>query len=228
MTFWNVAGMKNKDPDFWGDLKGWDIIFLLETWLDERGWEKARGKLPKEFIWDCQFAGRINRKGRAMGGIVVGIKRGITVEKHREGEREGIMEKVVRLGKDRWRMAGVYVRGDMEEKLGVMRSWMEKEGVRTLIGGDFNARTGRLGGRVGEEEEEEGRMSKDEKVNGEGRLLVRRLEEVGWSIFNGGVEGDLEGNWTYVGAGGQSVMDYAIGNDEVRELIKRLEIGCRL
>lgn len=96
-----------------------------------------------------------------------------------------------------------------------------------LIGGDINARTGKKGGRVIAEEEgdeAEGRRSKDEKVNGEGKLLVRRLEEVEWAIFNGEMEGDREGSWTYVGANGQSVIDYVIGNERVRERIERLEV----
>lgn len=45
----------------------------------------------------------------------------------------------------------VYVREDMEKKLTRLERWMvgnEEEGVRVMIGGDFNARTGEEGGRV--------------------------------------------------------------------------------
>lgn len=58
------------------------------------------------------------------------------------------------------------------------------DGTRTIIGGDFNARTGEEGGRIGGEEEEEegtGRRSKDKKVNREGRLL-EWIGERGWSM----------------------------------------------
>ncbi|XP_029164823.1 uncharacterized protein LOC114936023 [Nylanderia fulva] len=122
----------------------------------------------------------------------------------------------------------------MEKKLGEMNEWMEEEGdrVRTIIGGDFNARTGNLGGRVeiGEEEGEEGkgRKSRDTKVNGEGRRLVKKLEEKGWAIMNGGIAGDEEGGWAYMGPNGKSVIDYIIGNEEVREEIRKLEIGERM
>ena len=57
-----------------------------------------------------------------------------------------------------------------------------------VIGGDFNARTGREGGGYGggEEEGEESRVessrSKDSEVNGEGRRLCRFLEERGWGF----------------------------------------------
>lgn len=31
--FWNVAGLENKDREFWESLKEWDVIFLSETWI---------------------------------------------------------------------------------------------------------------------------------------------------------------------------------------------------
>lgn len=81
----------------------------------------------------------------------------------------------------------------------------------------------------GEEESgERGRRSRDKKVNREGRLLVDRLEEVGWTILNGGVEGDEEGNWTFVGAKGESVIDYVLGNEDVRDADEKMEVGNRI
>lgn len=29
--FWNVAGLRNKDRDFWKGLIDWDVIVLMET-----------------------------------------------------------------------------------------------------------------------------------------------------------------------------------------------------
>lgn len=51
-----------------------------------------------------------------------------------------------------------------------------------LIGGDFNARTGNLGGPIrkeGEEENGEITMSIDKTVNKEGHTLINRIEERG-------------------------------------------------
>lgn len=31
VIFWNVAGIKNKDEDFWEFLEGYDVIGLIET-----------------------------------------------------------------------------------------------------------------------------------------------------------------------------------------------------
>lgn len=42
----------------------------------------------------------------------------------------------------------MYVNGDMERKLEELREWMEEKdkGMKTIIGGDFNAWTGSRGG----------------------------------------------------------------------------------
>jgi len=68
-------------------------------------------------------------------------------------------------------VVGIYVNGNMEEKLERLEEWMEdkEERERSIIGGDFNARTGNKGGRINKEEDEEeiGRMSKDGKINRE-------------------------------------------------------------
>jgi len=31
VAFWNVAGMYNKDRDFWEKLREWDVMVLLEV-----------------------------------------------------------------------------------------------------------------------------------------------------------------------------------------------------
>lgn len=126
-------------------------------------------------------------------------------------------------------MVGVYVRGDMEEKMEAWRAWGEEEGGRkhVLIGGDFNARTGEKGGgiRGGWEEIEEGRRSMDKIINRSGELLLNGLSEAGWEILNGGIEGDEKGNWTYIGGEGMSVIDYIVVNDTAREEVLKMEVG---
>ncbi|XP_029176468.1 cilia- and flagella-associated protein 251-like [Nylanderia fulva] len=190
--------------------------------------------MPGGFKWEVQYAKRKSRKGRAMGGIITGVRKGIRIEGKGRTDKGGMLEVMIEREGERWRLVGVYINGDLEEKLEEMNEWMEEEGdrVRTIIGGDFNARTGNLGGGIvmGEDEGEEGkgRKSKDTKVNGEGRRLVEKLKERGWAIMNGGVTGDEEGGWTYMGPKGRSVIDYVIGNEKVREEITKLEIGDRV
>lgn len=106
-----------------------------------------------------------------------------------------------------------------------IEQWVQgKEvGLKTIIGEDFNARTGREGGKVQEVEEEdreeEGdrRQSKDEMINKEERiLLVEFVEERRWSSFNGNITGDEEGEYTFTGGKGCTVIDYVMGDRKVR------------
>jgi len=107
--------------------------------------KRVKRKLPKGYSWDAQMAGRRNKRGRAKGGMLMGVRKGIEIIEREE--KEGIMMKVVRAkGGKIWRIVGVYVNDNLEEKWGNMREWIEgnKRGVQMIIGGDFNARTGEL------------------------------------------------------------------------------------
>jgi len=73
--------------------------------------------------------------------------------------------------------------------------------------------------------EKEGRRSKDKRVNKEGRELENCIEKRGWSILNGSIKGVEEGEFTYTGGRGDTVIDYILVNEEVRERMERLEIG---
>ena len=228
IAFWNVAGVANKEEEFWKGIGEWEVIVLLETWIEEKRWNRIKHRLPTGYRWKTQWAKRRNKRGRAMAGIVIGVREEMEVGQERDhGEEEGILVERITAGEEEWTVVAVYVNGDMERKLERIRGWMEgqKEGERTIIGGDFNARTGTLGGRIegGEEEEDEGgRRSKDRKVNRDGSSLVKLIEETGWEILNGSIEGDEEGGR------GATVIDYVLGDERTRRGVERMEIGDRV
>ena len=223
-----MAGITNKREGFWKEVRRWDVVVMSETWLDEKRWEKARDFFPRGFRWEVQWAKRRSKKGRAMGGMAVGIKGGIEIRKVEARKEEGIVEVEVEMNKEIWRIVGVYINGDMDRKIESLKEWMEEgDGVRTLVGGDFNARVGEEGGGIEEQNWEEGgggRKSKDKRRNKEGRVLVRGIEEAGWSIFNGNVEGDREGEWTFTGGRGETVIDFIIGSMETKEIVEGMEV----
>lgn len=113
----------------------------------------------------------------------------------------------------------------MEER---MEKFIEDlDGNQIIIGGDFNIRTGKLGG----EQEEEGgieRKSKDKLIGNGGRGLSDYVKSKGWYILYGSREGDWEGECTYVGARGNSVIDYGICNESVQERILESKVGDRV
>lgn len=94
----------------------------------------------------------------------------------------------------------------------------------TIIGGDWNARTGEEGGPINEDlGKGKNRRSNDKTINMEGRILLKYLEERGWTIVNGKDEEGEE--WTYIGERGNSVIDYVIGNQEATEEIIGIKVG---
>jgi exonuclease III len=97
IVFWNVAGIKNKENEFWKYLGEFDVVGLVETWVEEKGWERLEKRMPREFEWKCQYAVRESKKGRAKGGIIMGVKKGLE-EENGSGVKEerGFMERTVK------------------------------------------------------------------------------------------------------------------------------------
>jgi len=46
--------------------------------------------------------------------------------------------------------------------------------------------------------------------------------------MNGGIKGNEEVGWTYMGGRGKSVIDYILGKEEIREERRYLEIRDRI
>lgn len=64
---------------------------------------------------------------------------------------------------------------------------------------------------LGEEEEEgEGRNSKDAMINAEEEKMLKITEDRGWHILNGQMAEDYVGELTYVGKHGALVTDFVM------------------
>lgn len=69
------------------------------------------------------------------------------------------------------------------------------------------------------------RKSNDKVVNREREELLRWMGEEGWGIMNEAKEGDGEGEMTFTGGRGETMIDYVIGNRPAWENVERLEVG---
>jgi exonuclease III len=149
-AFWNVAGIGNKDKEFWRYVKEFDFISMCETWLEETAWEKMKEKLPETHEWICSFAKKERKRGRARGGFLIGYRKEGAVQGNKlkiiKEEEEMVMSEVGKEG-ERVRIISVYgmqggksVREKLEKFIG------EEEEGNLIIGGDFNIRIGELGG----------------------------------------------------------------------------------
>lgn len=54
------------------------------------------------------------------------------------------------------------------------------------------------------------------------------LEELGLTIFNSGIAGDENGEFTYTGGRGNTVIDYVMGREEVRRKVKWMRVEDRM
>lgn len=226
ICFWNVAGLVNKCEETWRYLENFDILGLTETWVEEERWQKLKENLPKEFEWWSIPAERESKKGRAKGGIIMAARRNkkeIKIEK----VDKGIMEMKLELEGNSWRIFTIYSQ-KIDETMDRILERLQEEEELLLLGGDFNARTGNKGGPIREEkvnEKKEVRQSIDQETNGEGRKLISKIEDRGWTILNGSF--GEEGGWTYIGECGSSVIDYVISNDRAIGEVKRVKEGIR-
>lgn len=57
--------------------------------------------------------------------------------------------------------------------------------------------------------------------------MIGFIEGKGWMVFNGKVKGDEEGEGTFTGGRGGTVIDYILGDSEVRDRIERMRVGDR-
>lgn len=71
------SGNRGKDREYWREVEDWDIVIMSETWLKKGGWERLRGRMPRDYKWEVQLASKKNKKGRVIGGMLVGIRRGL-------------------------------------------------------------------------------------------------------------------------------------------------------
>jgi hypothetical protein len=63
-----VAVLSRKREEFWAYIRKFEIVGLVETWVEEKNWKKIEKTLPKDYKWESQWAKREKKKGRATGG----------------------------------------------------------------------------------------------------------------------------------------------------------------
>lgn len=227
--FWNVAGLKNKENDFWQFIKEYDVVGLSETWVDDQAWEEMKNILPDEYTWKVTPAKKEHRVGRASGGIITGLKKDIEEENPQETGNDSMQIRKAKIDGKLWKFVTVYNRGGNPETLNRLEEMIDEAQEENLVlGGDFNARIG-LEGSIEEEveETERKRKSRDTHINREGRALVTLTRRRGWYVLNGNYDGDEEGQFTFIGHNSSTVIDYVIVNSDAREEVLRMEVEER-
>lgn len=47
--FWNIAGIENKNREFWKYVREFEIVSMCETWLEEEEWENIKDRLHESY-----------------------------------------------------------------------------------------------------------------------------------------------------------------------------------
>ena len=210
-------------------LQEFDIIGLIETWVEQKNWENVKRDLPADWKWKYFPANRTKKKGRAIGGIVTGVKRELNEFSEGLINKQNVQERRVELDGKTYRFITIYSKAEDEEDIWkILREDIQDwEECAIMVGGDFNARIGENGAWCEdyiEEDEHDKRPSQDRVFNLRGRKLLEECEEKGWYVLNGNVVGDKNGNYTYIGDRGASVIDYVLGNESALGDVENFKI----
>lgn len=144
--------------------------------------------MPNKHSWYDVPVTRKNERGRAKGGVLLGIRKYLQLEEVEIRKwNEDIIEARIIYNKNRWRIITIYSR-EIERTLETLGKGVqeEKEG-HFIIGGDWNARTREAGGPIGdgERQKRETRKSVDKTINKEDKAMIDAVKERGWMILNG-------------------------------------------
>lgn len=119
-----------------------EIIGLVETWeMKKEKWEIEF----EDFEWRSIEATKEHKKGRAKGGICLAVKesKDRKIVEWKQGESREILGVKLNWRKEMWLVMVVYMNKEKEINYETMRKWLEEDpGLKVIIGGDFNARTG--------------------------------------------------------------------------------------
>ncbi|WP_165351365.1 hypothetical protein, partial [Enterobacter cloacae complex sp. 2DZ2F20B] len=96
-----------------------DVVGIVETWVQRENWEKFEETLPQEYVWECQGATKEKKKGRASGGIVMGIRKEMQELEKGSNNKNGLMKKVIQLDNNRWEIITVYSKKMEETKINI-------------------------------------------------------------------------------------------------------------
>lgn len=149
----------------------------------ENEWKRIKNRMPVSHEWECIFAKKEKRKGRAKGGFILGKRKewgekGTKIEQIKE---EGVIVSRIkeRRGKEEVMIISIYNSGNWKAIENAIKEIFEiNREDNIIVGGDFNIRIAEEGG-WDEQIGECNRKSKDKVIGLRVRKLIDLVSEVG-------------------------------------------------
>ncbi|XP_076398391.1 uncharacterized protein LOC105664282 [Megachile rotundata] len=226
ICFLDATGIR-KNNKFCDYIDEFDIVGIVEGWLESTQEYDTRVLLPETFKWKHSTTEFPHSTGlKAIVRIYTGVKCHIEENEVDIEEVIGIQERRPIIGKDEWRILTIFSIFALKTQLEDMISFTESRNV--IIGGNFHARTASEGAIIwGPTETKQPRKSQDTIKDRIGDIMLEMVAENAWSIMNGNLKGD-NGEFTFITAKDRSVIDYVIANVNARDRIMNFEVDCKV
>jgi len=227
---WNIHGLANKLQDltgFFDYLKEFDIFFLIETWIKKDFDVFNVSSRLTTFDLKWVFAEQTATRGRAKGGMLIGVNKNLKKNWHIDYFNDIIFLRFLPNGLIVLPMyLPPFSWDDAFEKYNDFFNKFDLQNCLCL--GDLNARIGCLDNYILDTDVFFGRNFKDNFVNARGRKLVAMCDDFDFVLLNGRGFNDQTGNFTFINANGQSTIDYGFIGRQVFELVTDFFIPNRM
>ncbi|KAJ8678106.1 hypothetical protein QAD02_013893 [Eretmocerus hayati] len=102
-----LAGTRRLTEEDWTYIKKFEIVCLTETWSKNEDRQYVENQMPG---YNCYFrdAIKVEKKGRASGGMLLAVKSSYETGGARAEEQEEIISEEGKIDKDEWKIIGSY------------------------------------------------------------------------------------------------------------------------
>ena len=233
---YNIKGLFSKLclADFFDYLRSFDVFILCETHVEEAN---EYNKYFGGFDISWKFATRRSSFGRASGGCVYGVKKGLrnVGVNHSFIKIDGLDIIKLTVDKTHLHLIPLYLRPtewleDFEKLSNVL---LNRKIDNIIIVGDLNVRIGSLQIQLAENylgnlnNVCDERKSKDLVINAKGKQLLDLCENMGLFILNGSTVDDKSGNFTFISSVGNSVNDICAVDQELLFLVDNFIVDSK-
>jgi hypothetical protein len=228
---YNIAGLKSKRlfPNFFKYVASFDVFFLQETFVVTEEIDCC-SKYFGGFCLQWIPAIKESKFGRAKGGQVYGFKTQLKIDYDAKFENLGetYMLKMKLTDAEITVIPTYLSHSNWSEDLDKLQLAVDRCCENNLV------LLGDLNGRVGLSQQHtkniifdniaRNRHSKDPILDSKGKKLLNLFQEFNGLILNGRTNSDINGELTFVGGMGSSVIDYCVVAESIGQLISDFKI----